>query len=198
MNGVHKYHPEKCSIAGCMKVVGTLGTRGLCCAHYAKLRRNGKLADLTLKDRFLSKIEMVTETGCWIWMGTSIRPTGYGAIHNKNKKLLAHRVSWELFRGSIPKRMLVCHHCDTKLCVNPHHLFLGTYLDNERDKIKKNRRGNLNTPRGELHHKAKITEDDVRRIRSDSRSGKKIAADYGISASEVHVIKQRKFWKHVE
>lgn len=53
----------------------------------------------------------------------------------------AHRVSWIIFRGKIPKGKHVLHKCDTPLCVNPKHLFIGTALDNIRDCFNKGRMG---------------------------------------------------------
>jgi hypothetical protein len=52
---------------------------------------------------------------------------------------LAHRVAWEKVHGPIPQGMQVLHRCDTPLCVNVEHLFLGTNADNQRDKASKGR-----------------------------------------------------------
>jgi hypothetical protein len=51
------------------------------------------------------------------------------------------------------------------------------------------------TPRGP---KAKITEDQVRAIRKDTRAAAKIAAELDISPSQVDRIRWRKRWAHVE
>ncbi len=92
----------------------------------------------TLKERFESKIELIPFTDCWIW-NSSLNDNGYGQIHNRGKTLKAHKVSYELYKGIIPKGMCVCHTCDNRYCVNPNHLWLGTYKDNINDMFKKNR-----------------------------------------------------------
>lgn len=74
-------------------------------------------------------------SGCWIWMGrTSSR--GYGEL---GSGLRAHRVAYELENGAIPEGKIICHKCDVPLCVNPHHLFAGTWADNVHDMIEKGR-----------------------------------------------------------
>lgn len=98
-------------------------------------------------ERFFSKVKKTNS--CWIWIADKFN-NGYGRfkfkIDNKFKSCGAHRVSWRLHNGEIPKGMSVCHTCDIPLCVNPEHLFLGTALDNALDKVSKNRQrnGNIN------------------------------------------------------
>lgn len=45
--------------------------------------------------------------------------------------------------------------------------------------------------------KSKLTADEVKSIRNDSRSGSEIAATYGICPATVSQIRTRKIWKHV-
>lgn len=53
--------------------------------------------------------------------------SGYG----KTGREMAHRVAYRIWKGR-PKN-LVLHKCDVKPCVNPEHLYDGTYTDNRRD-----------------------------------------------------------------
>lgn len=78
--------------------------------------------------RFFDKINK-TEN-CWLWTAATRGKTGYGAFKYKGKVVDAHRLSYELHNGPIEKGLLVCHKCDIKLCVNPDHLYLGTYKQN--------------------------------------------------------------------
>lgn len=92
--------------------------------------------------------------GCWLWVG-KIEASGYGRIWIEGlKQEGAHRVSWELHNGPITDGLFVLHRCDVKTCVNPEHLFLGTQLDNMRDRLAKGKYA-----RGDAHHSRRRTID---------------------------------------
>ncbi len=105
---------------------------------------------------------------------------------------MAHRVSWELHNGEIPKGQHVCHRCDTRGCVNPDHLFLGSCSDNHADMVAKRR-----STFGTHNAMSKLTDADVISIRKDKRTEPEIAKDYGINRANVGMIKRRETWKHL-
>ena len=93
---------------------------------------------MEIQTKFLTRIEAPITTGCWLWK-VIYHPFGYGTFYHMGKTIGAHRMSWILFRGEIPQGLCVLHICDVPGCVNPHHLFLGTKLDNMRDCVAKGR-----------------------------------------------------------
>ena len=86
------------------------------------------------KARFWVKAE---DTGtCWVWK-RSIKRHGYGVFGHKGKTITAHRASYELLNGEIPKGLYVLHTCDNPACINPDHLWVGSQKDNMKDRVKK-------------------------------------------------------------
>lgn len=145
----------------------------------------------TLEKRFWAKVEK--GDGCWLWTGATIgrKKHRYGAIHigrdaSGSVWMGTHRVSWLLAHGPIPEGQIVCHHCDTPLCVRPDHLFLGTHRDNVHDALTKGRR-----PR-------RLSIDDVYAIREafDRGEGSRALGErYGITRNYVWAIGRRKRFK---
>jgi hypothetical protein len=92
--------------------------------------------------------------------------------------------------------MLICHHCDNPRCVNPEHLFLGTYTDNNRDMFAKNRANTTNRVTGERHHSATLTDAQVAEIRRLYATNEymltTLAGMFGTTVQTVHRIVNNK------
>lgn len=61
------------------------------------------------------------ENECWIWKG-NIASNDYGSFSVKGKNIIAHRFSYECYKGKIPKGLEIHHICERASCVNPNHL----------------------------------------------------------------------------
>lgn len=126
----------------------------------------------TFDDSYLGE----PNSGCWLWTGT-LNWGGYGQMTFRARHMAAHRFSYELHHGPIPKGLWVLHKCDVSACVNPRHLYLGTHEDNMRDAFA----------RGRLQRT--LSDSDVVAIRSDGRPQPAIARAYGVSQSLISRIK---------
>jgi hypothetical protein len=88
--------------------------------------------------KFWARAEPEPNSGCLLWPGAHTA-SGYGLVPFpvRGKLQGTHRMAYRLAKGEIPQGMFVCHRCDTKACMNPDHLFLGTQFDNMRDAVSK-------------------------------------------------------------
>lgn len=148
-------------------------------------------------ERFNDKYTPVTESGCWLWIGAVRGDDNYGAMRVNGKTVGAHRVSYILHKGEIPKGAQVLHKCDVRYCVNPDHLFIGTQKDNIRDMLNKNRNGDTSN-KGESHPACKINEAIVKAIRQSNSTQKELCVEYGLKQSQISRIIRRKSWGHCE
>jgi hypothetical protein len=142
-----------------------------------------------------------SDSGCLEYTGP-LSTTGYGKMVVDGKVRTVHRLAWETHRGTIPDGMCVCHHCDNRRCMEPTHLFIGTHADNAADRSRKgrsSRKPHLNPARGERVGLAKLTTNDVVKIRRlrGVVTGQRMAALFGVSDSTISAVLRRHVWKHV-
>jgi hypothetical protein len=134
-----------CVVDGCARDRSPKAGYGMCAMHYRRKKDTGttELTRPTLEERFWSKVVRPSLAECWGWAGS--KSHGYGQMSSGlgrgNAPLKAHRLSYELHYGPVPKGLEVCHSCDNPECSNPLHLWLGTHHDNMRDAANKGRIG---------------------------------------------------------
>ena len=124
---------------------------------------------------------------------------GYGRKRSDGKMRLAHRLAYCKAKNIDIKEidgLVVMHTCDNPPCVNPEHLVLGTQKENMYDMIKK---GRHKPSKGESSGTAKLTSDDVFKIREavKFKSQREVAKMFGVGKTQVGNIVSRKRWAHL-
>lgn len=138
------------------------------------------------------KVEKKSTDECWPWLG-QVTKSGYGRVRFNGGRYYAHRVIfWMQNPGSIelaaPKIDrdtvgFILHKCDNPICCNPNHLFVGSQLDNIRDRDRKNRHADFS---GEKNPNSKFNMEQVlfiKKQKADGKSVKALAFEYGVSYS---------------
>lgn len=121
-----------CSVDGCNK---KHLAKGLCLAHYLRVRKHGTLDKLTMRgepliDRIMAKVKI--EVDCWIFTGKLSGNNNYGGIRDGKKMRLAHVVMYECKYGLVPSYLELDHICKNPKCCNPDHLEAVTHQENVR------------------------------------------------------------------
>jgi HNH endonuclease len=130
---------------------------------------------------------------CHLWAGSTTQK-GYGQFWLDGKLERAHRAAWILEEGEIPDGLGVLHYCDNPPCVRRSHLFLGTQVDNMKDRDAK---GRDTSHVGTANGRAKLTEADVLAIRASDEPSRVIAPRFGLTHSNIRHIRNRKSWRHL-
>lgn len=147
--------------------------------------------------RFRDKINIPeVENDCWEWI-SGVDKNGYGNFWANGKNVRAHRFAYQIFKGKIPKSLLVCHSCDNPGCVNPAHLKLGTNQDNMNDMVLRNRQA-----KGKDIGLSILSEEQVRDIltrinNSQFKSTVEVASAYKIDSTCINKILDGTSWKHI-
>ena len=171
------------------------------CKIQGKFKTRTKNSDLT-PEQNIERIKkyyekyVVKQEGCWDWNGI-VEWTGYGKLGIR-PPIKAHRASWLIHKGEIPKGLIVCHTCDNRKCTNPDHLWIGTYRENTQDRVKK---GRCKTPKGVQLKVSQLDENQVKGIKILLKNGltcSDIGRQYGVSRKIISRIKNGDTWKHIE
>lgn len=87
-----------------------------------------------LPDKFTPRIDVSTilqfeGSACWVWCG-EINRNGYGRVWINGKRVMVHRVVYELLVGPIEVGLVLDHRCRNRRCCNPKHLEPVTVREN--------------------------------------------------------------------
>lgn len=108
--------------------------RTICRKHYRRWLRDPNVerpSQRTPEQRFWMKVNKngpipghKPELGqCWLWTASVNKKTGYGQFARKHGQMVdAHRFSYEIANGEIPKGYDIHHRCDVRRCCRPEHL----------------------------------------------------------------------------
>jgi HNH endonuclease len=145
-----------------------------------------------LLDSFWLKVARGTPDACWPWVGKQFS-NGYGRVQiGRHNGTTAHRYLWTLLHGEPSAILEICHTCDNRVCCNPAHLFIGTPKDNAQDKMRKGRVARIT---GERNGSCKLTRSQVEAIRQSTLSHRETARTYGVSESNVRMIRKLETWR---
>lgn len=152
----------------------------------------------TRRERLLAYSMPEPNSGCWLWLA-SLNYAGYGTLHSvENKTARAHIHSYEEFVGPVPDGFCVLHRCDTRCCINPDHLFVGTQRENIKDRDRKGRGADV---KGELNGWASLTNHNVsviaEMLRSTGISGAAIGRKFGVTKTAISSINRGRSWSHI-
>ena len=170
-------------------------------ARRREVKDNNTAYPRFLVDKFWSRVKITNdETECWVWLaGKSGLKVGYGTFWNGEKDIQSHRFALELKLGRrLKDKEYSLHKCDNPPCCNPSRLFVGSHLDNMRDKMAKGRHRSCC---GSNHPMAKLTEKDVLHMRAMYGSGEytkiELSRIFGVTITSVCGIISRESWRHV-
>lgn len=195
--GIVRVSSEPCTVQGCDKPRYCLG---LCAAHYTRQIRHGSpTGGTTGKGEPLEWLYAhVSHEGddCLTWPYAK-GSDGAGVVTYDGRQQSAAAVMCLLAHGEPPTPLHeAAHNCGKghQACINPGHLRWATRSENHADK---HIHGTALC--GERHPWARVTEDDVRFMRS--MKGRmpvpEMAKRFGIGRAAVYAILSGKNWPHV-
>jgi DNA-binding CsgD family transcriptional regulator len=168
--------------------------------HHVPRRRETRTLEWTLElmDMAYEKVKenckweveanVYTGTPCFVWKTDKLLHFGRGQICFRGKQYSAQLITCMYKERRVrPQGIIVRHRCGNGVCCNPEHVVFDTYQANAHDRVKMGGAG-------------KLSEDDVREIRSQHAAGitpTELMRQFDITRSTVHMIIKRRTWQNI-
>lgn len=150
---------------------------------------------------FNRKVEYKLNGECWEVVSHTLDEHGYPRIFFNGKNIKIHRALYMeqiLNVRTLDPCIHILHSCDNPACINPAHLRAGTPADNAKDRDSRGRTGR---PRGRSNYMAKLTKEDVIKIRelysTETKTMKEIGRLYNVSKSTISCIINKRTWNYI-
>lgn len=198
---IQKWTSDVCAVENCS---AARRTRDLCANHYSRFQREGPNFDRSPvisvrgvgEDVIVRALADATPDRCIEWPLNRSK-AGYGQMTVNGKNTPAHREVCRRAYGEPPtSKHMACHSCDNPPCINKHHLRWDTCQGNIDDRTKRGR-----GLQGITHHKAKLTEDQVREIKRRLANGETcqpLANEFGVTNGAIWFISKGRHWRHID
>lgn len=151
--------------------------------------------NLSYEDNIINYLlALTTQNGeCREWKN-AVSKNGYPSfavrVNKKHKRISVHRFVCQVKEKRDLNGLLACHTCDNKICINPKHLYGGTFSDNMRDTIASGRR--FANQRGERNGFSKLLDESVIDLRNKFKTGnytvKALAGEFNISKGYAQIL----------
>ena len=123
---------------------------------------------------------------CWPFTG-GLNSEGRPYFQVDGKKILAYRLTWELFTGEQLGDRLLRHKCDNQVCCNPRHGEPGNHDENMNDMKTRERHGLT-------HHMIRVIKKQI----SLGFKDEYIASMTGLTRETIRDIRLEKNYAHVK
>ena len=123
---------------------------------------------------------------------TGINNSGYSYKYDHRTKKVqgAHRIVLQDQLGrALEKGEVARHTCSNRHCINPDHVLLGSYSDNNRDKLK---------DQGNKRYLDVLTVKKIKKLIKEGKSNKEIYQIYPISKYQMYDLRRGRRWQWIQ
>lgn len=141
-----------------------------------------------IRDALTARVVIDPDTGCWMWRGFLMHGK-YPVLGYAGKQHFARRLAYIEYIGKPPAPGDLGVTCGHSACIKPQHAIARTRSESITASPHTRRGARNNAPRGAAHPWSKLSDDDVRTIRTSTEPRATVARRYGISINYVSAIR---------